>query len=148
MDGPEATRRIRERAPDARILVLTTYATDEFIFKALRAGAQGYLLKDASSDELLAAIRTIYAGQALLAPAVAARLVSGVSHGGPEALTPRELDVLTLMGQGRSNGEIAAALAIAPRTAKVHVQNILSKLGATNRTEAVSIAVKQGLISL
>jgi NarL family two-component system response regulator LiaR len=148
VDGPEATRRIRELAPDAHILVLTTYATDEFIFKALRAGARGYLLKDASVDELMAAIRTVHAGQTLLAPAVAARLVVGVSSGGPEPLTPRELEVLTLMGQGRSNAEIADALAIAPRTAKVHVQNILSKLGATNRTEAVSIAVRQNLISL
>jgi two-component system, NarL family, response regulator LiaR len=148
IDGPEATRRIRELAPDARILVLTTYATDEFIFKALRAGAQGYLLKDASVDELLGAIRSVHAGQTLLAPAVAARLVVGVSTGAAETLTPRELEVLTLIGQGRSNGEIAALLAIAPRTAKVHVQNILGKLGATNRTEAVSIAVKQKLISL
>jgi DNA-binding NarL/FixJ family response regulator len=148
VDGPEATRRIRERYPDARILVLTTYATDEFIFKALRAGAQGYLLKDTSADDLLAAIRSVHAGQTLLAPAVAARLVVGVSSGGPEALTPRELEVLTLMGQGRSNAEIATLLSIAPRTAKVHVQNILSKLGATNRTEAVSMAVKQKLISL
>ncbi len=148
VDGPEATRRIRELAPEARILVLTTYATDEFIFKALRAGAQGYLLKDASADELLGAIRSVHAGQTLLAPAVAARLVQGVSAGPAEALTPRELEVLTLVGQGRSNGEIAAQLAIAPRTAKVHVQNILGKLGATNRTEAVSIAVRQGLISL
>ena len=148
MDGPEATRRIRELSPDARILVLTTYATDEFIFKALRAGAKGYLLQDASVDELLGAIRSVHAGQTLLAPAVAARLVVGVSTGPAEALTPRELEVLTLIGQGRSNGEIAALLAIAPRTAKVHVQNILGKLGATNRTEAVSIAVKQKLISL
>jgi DNA-binding NarL/FixJ family response regulator len=148
IDGPEATRRIRELAPDARILVLTTYATDEFIFKALRAGARGYLLKDASVDDLLGAIRSVHAGQTLLAPAVAARLVVGVSAGGPEALTPRELEVLTLIGQGRSNGEIASTLSIAPRTAKVHVQNILSKLGATNRTEAVSLAVKQKLISL
>jgi DNA-binding NarL/FixJ family response regulator len=148
MDGPEATRRIRELSHDARILVLTTYATDEFIFKALRAGAQGYLLKDASANELLGAIHSIHAGQTLLAPAVAARLVMGVSASGQESLTPRELEVLTLIGQGRSNGEIAAMLSIAPRTAKVHVQNILSKLGATNRTEAVSLAVKQRLISL
>ena len=148
MDGPEAIRRIREQAPGARILVLTTYATDEFIFKALRAGAQGYLLKDASADELMAAIRAVHHGQTQLAPAVAARLVAGVSEGNPEPLTPRELEVLTLMGQGRSNNEIAAELMIAPRTTKVHVQNILGKLGATNRTEAVSIAVRQKLISL
>jgi len=152
IDGPEATRRIREQSPDARILVLTTYATDEFIFKALRAGAQGYLLKDASANELLGAIHSVHAGQTLLAPAVAARLVLGMSAGGAYSntpvLTPRELEVLTLLGQGRSNGEIATMLVIAPRTAKVHVQNILSKLGATNRTEAVSLAVKQRLISL
>ncbi len=148
MDGPEATQRIREHTPDARILVLTTYATDEFIFKALRAGAKGYLLKDASADELISAIRSVYQGQTELAPEVAARLVAGVSTGEPESLTPRELEVLTLMGQGRSNNEIAAALMIAPRTTKVHVQNILGKLGATNRTEAVSIAVRKKLISL
>ena len=148
VDGPKATSRIRERAPDARILVLTTYATDEFIFTALRAGARGYLLKDASADELLAAIRAVYEGRTLLAPAVAERLVAGVSTTAPEPLTPRELEVLTLLGQGRSNSEIAEALTIAPRTVKVHVQNILGKLGASNRTEAVSMAVRQKLISL
>jgi DNA-binding NarL/FixJ family response regulator len=148
VDGPKATSRIRERAPDARILVLTTYATDEFIFTALRAGARGYLLKDASANELLAAIRGVYEGRTLLAPAVAERLVAGVSTTAPEPLTPRELEVLTLLGQGRSNSEIAEALTIAPRTVKVHVQNILGKLGASNRTEAVSMAVRQKLISL
>lgn len=148
VDGAEATRRIREQAPEAHILVLTTYATDEFIFKALRAGAQGYVLKDASADELLAAIRAVYHGQTWLAPAVAARLVAGVSAGAPEPLTPRELEVLALMGKGASNNEIAATLDITPRTAKVHVQNILGKLGATNRTEAVSIAVRQKLLTL
>ncbi len=148
VDGAEATRRIRERSPRARILVLTTYATDEFIFKALRAGARGYLLKDTSADDLMDAIRAVAADQTLLAPAVAARVVAGVSGGGPEALTPRELEVLTLMGQGRSNNEIALTLSIAPRTTKVHVQNILGKLGAANRTEAVSIGVRQNLISL
>lgn len=148
VDGAEATRRIRELDPDARILVLTTYATDEFIWKALRAGAKGYLLKDASADELLGAIATVSSGGTTLAPSIAARLVAGVSGDRPEPLTPRELEVLQLMGQGRSNNEIAAALGTAPRTAKVHVQNILSKLHATNRTEAVSIALRQNLISL
>jgi two-component system, NarL family, response regulator LiaR len=148
VDGPEATRRIREQSPNARILVLTTYATDEFIFKALRAGARGYLLKDASADELLDAIRAVHQGRTLLAPEVAERLVAGVSASTPEPLTARELEVLTLLGQGRSNGEIADTLTIAPRTVKVHVQNILGKLGASNRTEAVSIAVRQKLISL
>lgn len=148
VDGAEATSRIRQQFPAARILVLTTYATDEFIFKALRAGAQGYLLKDASADELLAAIKAIAAGQTQLASRVAARLVIGTQGGGPEPLTPREVEVLTLLGRGQSNGEIAAALTIAPRTVKVHVQNILGKLGASNRTEAVTQAVKRGLISL
>jgi two-component system, NarL family, response regulator LiaR len=148
MDGPTATQAIRARAPGTRILVLTTYATDEFIFAALRAGAQGYLLKDASADELLAAIKAIHAGQTQLAPAIAARLVAGVGGGAPESLTPRELDVLMLMGQGKSNNEIAVELKIAPRTTKVHVQNILGKLGATNRTEAVGIAVRRKLITL
>ena len=148
MDGAEATRQIRAASPEARILVLTTYATDEFIFKALRAGAQGYLLKDASADELLAAVRAVHGGQTQLSPAVAARLVAGVGGGGPEPLTARELEVLMLIGQGRSNAEIADKLVIAPRTAKVHVQNILAKLGADNRTEAVSIAVRQNLITL
>ena len=148
LDGPEATRQIVEQAPDAHILVLTTYATDEFIFKALRAGARGYLLKDASAEELLSAIRAVAAGQTQLAPEVTARLVAGVSSGGPEALTARELEVLTLLGKGYSNAEIADTLFIAPRTAKVHVQNILGKLGVTNRTEAVTVAVKRRLISL
>jgi DNA-binding NarL/FixJ family response regulator len=148
MDGAEATHQIRLTAPDAHILVLTTYATDEFIFKALRAGARGYLLKDASANELLNAIHLVHTGQTLLAPAVAERLVSGISSGGQEPLTMRELEVLKLMGEGMSNNEIATALSIAHRTAKVHVQNILSKLGASNRTEAVSIAVRQQLISL
>ncbi len=148
LDGAEATRRIRKQFPAARILVLTTYATDEYIFKALRAGAQGYMLKDASGDELAAAIRAVHAGQTRLSPEIAARLVAGVGGGGPEPLTARELEVLTLMGRGMSNAEIAAELQIAARTAKVHVQNIMGKLGAANRTEAVSIAVRQKLITL
>ncbi|GAB4121583.1 MAG: response regulator transcription factor [Roseiflexaceae bacterium] len=148
VDGPEATRRIRAIDPNARILVLTTYGTDEFIFKALRAGARGYLLKDTSADKLIAAIQAVAAGKTQLAPEIAARLVMGVSDGGPEPLTARELEVLTLLGQGLSNAEIGSKLFITPRTVKVHVQNILAKLGAANRTEAVSLAVRQQLISL
>ncbi|MCG8352122.1 MAG: response regulator transcription factor [Chloroflexales bacterium] len=98
--------------------------------------------------ELLAAIRSVHQGQTQLSPAVATRLVAGGRRCGPEPLTPHELEVLTLIGQGHSNGEIAAALTIAQCTVKVHVQNILGKLGAANRTEAVSIAVRQKLISL
>lgn len=148
VDGAEATRRIKAVDPGACVLVLTTYATDEFIFTALRAGARGYLLKDASAAELVAAIGAVHAGQTQLSPAVAARLVAGVGGGGPEPLTPRELEVLQLVGQGQSNDQIALRLGIAPRTVKVHVQNILGKLGAANRTEAVAIGVRQRLISL
>lgn len=148
MDGPEAIRRIRERDGQAHILVLTTYATDEFIFAALRAGAQGYLLKDASADELLAAISAVHQGQSMLAPVVTARLIAGAETEAPEQLTSREREVLVLMGQGQSNNDIATTLDISPRTVKVHVQNILGKLGATNRTEAVSIAVRRKLIEL
>ncbi len=148
MDGPAAIAEIRRASPQAKILVLTTYATDEFIFKAFRAGAKGYLLKDATADELLAAIRAVRDNQTQIAPPVAARLVAGIGAGSPEPLTPRELEVLALMGKGSSNNEIAHTLGIAPRTTKVHVQNILGKLGATNRTEAVSIAVRQNLITL
>ncbi len=148
LDGPAATRQIVALEPGAGILVLTTYATDEFIFQALRAGARGYLLKDASAEELLAAIRAVAGGQTQLAPEVAARLVAGVNSGKPEALTPRELEVLTLLGKGYSNAEIATVLTITPRTAKVHVQNILSKLDVTNRTEAVGVALRRKLISL
>jgi DNA-binding NarL/FixJ family response regulator len=148
MDGPTAIAAILHSSPEAKVLVLTTYATDEFIFKAFRAGAKGYLLKDASADELLAAIRAVQDGQTQLAPPVAARLVAGIGTASPEPLTPRELEVLALMGKGSSNNEIALTLGIAPRTTKVHVQNILGKLGATNRTEAVSIAVRQNLITL
>jgi DNA-binding NarL/FixJ family response regulator len=148
VDGPEAIRQIRALDPNARLLALTTYATDEFIFTALRAGAQGYMLKDASANELLAAVRNVAGGRATLAPEVAARLVARSSEPEPDQLTPRELEVLRLIGQGLSNAEIAEQLVIAPRTAKVHVQNILAKLGATNRTEVVGIAVKRKLLTL
>jgi NarL family two-component system response regulator LiaR len=148
IDGAEATRRLCAADPQARILVLTTYATDEFIFAALRAGARGYLLKDASAAELVTAIQAIYAGQTQLSPEVAARLVAGVGGDGPEPLTPREREVLTLLGRGHSNDMIAADLHIAPRTVKVHVQNILAKLGAANRTEAVTIGLRRGLLRL
>lgn len=148
LDGAEATRHIRAGDPAARVLVLTTYATDEFIFAALRAGATGYLLKDASAAELVAAISAVHGGQTWLSPEVATRLVAGVGGGGPEPLTPRELEVLTLLGRGQSNDQIAAALGITSRTVKVHVQNILGKLGASNRTEAVTIALRQRLISI
>jgi NarL family two-component system response regulator LiaR len=146
IDGPEATRQICAADPQARVLVLTTYATDEFIFTALKAGACGYLLKDTSADQLVAAIRAVQRGEAQLSPQIAARLVQGISHGRPEALSNREIEVLQLVANGQNNSMIADALAITPRTVKAHVQNILAKLGANNRAEAVRLALQQGII--
>lgn len=146
VDGPEATRQICAADPQARVLVLTTYATDEFIFTALKAGACGYLLKDTSADQLVAAIKAVQRGETQLSPQIAARLVHGVSQGRPEPLSSREVEVLRLVADGQNNTMIADALSITPRTVKAHVQNILGKLGANNRAEAVRLALQQGII--
>jgi NarL family two-component system response regulator LiaR len=146
VDGPEATRQICAADPQARVLVLTTYATDEFIFTALKAGACGYLLKDTSADQLVAAIKAVQRGETQLSPQIAARLVQGVSQGRPEPLSSREVEVLRLVADGQNNTMIAEALSITPRTVKAHVQNILGKLGANNRAEAVRLALQQGII--
>lgn len=146
IDGPEATRQIRAADPQARVLVLTTYATDEFIFTALKAGASGYLLKDTSADQLVAAIKAVQRGETQLSPQIASRLVHGISQGRPEPLSSREIEVLRLVADGQNNTMIAEALSITPRTVKAHVQNILAKLGANNRAEAVRLALQQGII--
>jgi|HigsolmetaAR202D_1030399.scaffolds.fasta_scaffold00538_7 Response regulator containing a CheY-like receiver domain and an HTH DNA-binding domain len=146
IDGPEATRQIRAADPQARVLVLTTYATDEFIFTALKAGASGYLLKDTSADQLVAAIKAVQRGETQLSPQIASRLVHGISQGRPEPLSSREIEVLRLVADGLNNIMIAEALSITPRTVKAHVQNILAKLGANNRAEAVRLALQQGII--
>jgi NarL family two-component system response regulator LiaR len=146
VDGPEATRQICAADPHARVLVLTTYATDEFIFTALKAGACGYLLKDTSADQLVAAIKAVQRGETQLSPQIAARLVQGLSQGRPEPLSSREVEVLRLVADGQNNTMIADALSITPRTVKAHVQNILGKLGANNRAEAVRLALQQGII--
>lgn len=146
VDGPEATRQICAADPQARVLVLTTYATDEFIFTALKAGACGYLLKDTSADQLVAAIRAVQRGETQLSPQIATRLVHGVTQGRPETLSNREIEVLQLVAQGQNNSMIAEALIITPRTVKAHMQNILAKLGASNRAEAVRLALQQGII--
>lgn len=146
IDGPEATRQIRAADPQARVLVLTTYATDEFIFTALKAGASGYLLKDTSADQLVAAIKAVQRGETQLSPQIASRLVHGISQGRPEPLSSREIEVLRLVADGHNNAMIAEALSITPRTVKAHVQNILAKLGANNRAEAVRLALQQGII--
>jgi two-component system, NarL family, response regulator len=143
--GVEAITAICAEFKQARIIVLTTYDGDEDIYRGLQAGAKGYLLKDAKPNELLNAIRTVHSGQQYIPPEVGAKLVQRMSN--PE-LSERELAVLRLMAQGMSNQEIGTALSIGESTVKSHVNRILSKLGVNDRTQAVIIAVKRGLVSL
>jgi len=150
MDGVEALRQLRAQKADAQVLVFTAFDTDERILGAIRAGAQGYMLKGAPRQELFGAIRTIASGGSLLQPVVQSRLITSLqSRREPvESLTPREAEVLRLMAEGRANKEIAAALSITERTVKFHVGAILGKLGATNRTEAVRLAAQLGWVSI
>jgi two-component system, NarL family, response regulator len=143
--GVEAISAICAEFKSARIIVLTTYDGDEDIYRGLHAGAQGYLLKDAKPNELLNAIRTVARGQQYIPPDVGAKLVQRMSN--PE-LSERELEVLGLMAQGMSNQDIGAALTIGESTVKSHVNRILSKLGVSDRTQAVIVAVKRGIVSL
>jgi DNA-binding NarL/FixJ family response regulator len=158
LDGIEATRRITAdpRTSGVRVLVLTTFDVDEYVFAALRAGASGFLLKDATPEELLTAIRVVAAGEALLAPAATRHLidafVSRPSLGRPDArlvdgLTGREREVLRLVAQGLSNAEIAGLLVVSPATAKTHVSRILAKLGLRDRAQLVIAAYESGLIA-
>lgn len=145
MGGVEAISAICTEFKSARIIVLTTYDSDEDIYRGLQAGAQGYLLKDAKPNELLDAIRTINRGQKYIPPDVGAKLAQRLSN--PE-LSDRELAVLRLMAQGMSNLDVAAALSIGESTVKSHVNRILSKLGVSDRTQAVIVAVRRGIVSL
>ena len=153
MDGVEALRRLRESHVPVRVIVFTAYDTDERILGAVRAGAQGYLLKGVPREEVFQAIRVVHAGNSLLQPIVASRLLRQVSQAGTpgvdgaRALTTREMDVLRLLMRGLQNKEIAHELVVTERTVKFHVSSILMKLGAGNRTEAVAIATKQGIIT-
>jgi DNA-binding NarL/FixJ family response regulator len=158
LDGIEATRRITAdpQTSGVRVLVLTTFDVDEYVFAALRAGASGFLLKDATPEELLTAIRVVAAGEALLAPAATRHLVdafvSRPSLGRPDArlvdaLTGREREVLRLVAQGLSNAEIAGRLVVSPATAKTHVSRILTKLGLRDRAQLVIAAYESGLIA-
>lgn len=142
LGGVEAIAQIRAEFPDARIIVLTTYDTDEDIYRGLQAGAKGYLFKDATSKELLNAIRTVHQGQKYIPPEVALKLVERIEL---SALTERELEVLHLLVNGKKNQEISAALSITEATVKFHVNNILNKLGVKDRTQAVITALKRGL---
>ncbi|WP_128379803.1 response regulator [Streptomyces cavernae] len=156
LDGIEATRRITAGNPDIRVLVLTTFDLDEYVYEALSAGASGFLLKDASADQLAEAVRVVAAGDALLAPGVTRRLIAEFSrlHSTPRAstktrageLTERETEVLVLIAQGLSNAEIAERLVVAEQTVKTHVGRILVKLGLRDRTQAAVFAFETGLV--
>jgi DNA-binding NarL/FixJ family response regulator len=145
LEGVETVRRMRERDPNAKVIVLTTYDTDEDIARALQAGAKAYVLKDISADALVACIHDVLAGKTYLAPAAAAKLAERITQ---VQLTPRELAALRLMADGRSNKEIANALGISERTVKTHLGHLFEKLGVTSRTEAVKVASRRGLVRL
>jgi DNA-binding NarL/FixJ family response regulator len=145
MDGLAATLAILREFPDAKIVALTTYEGDEDIHRALSAGARGYLLKDMMRSQLLQVIRTVQKGQRAIPAAIAARLAEYTPR---IELTPRELEVLQLMAKGFSNPEIATTLGRTESTMKVHVSNILQKLQATDRTEAVTVAIQRGILHL
>jgi DNA-binding NarL/FixJ family response regulator len=157
MDGIEATRRISQDAPDrTRVLVLTTFDLDQYVYDALRAGASGFLLKDVTAEQLIDAVRIIAAGEGLLAPTITRRLISEFAHrptapteppAALEELTPRETDVLRLLAAGLSNAEIATRLVVTEETVKTHVSRILSKLSLRDRTQAVITAYESGLIT-
>jgi DNA-binding NarL/FixJ family response regulator len=159
MDGIEATRRLAaDPAPVPRVLILTTFDLDEYVFDALRAGASGFLLKDATAERLFEAVRVVAGGEALLAPAITRRLISEFARirppAGPAAavpaalaaLTPRETEVLRLVAEGLSNPEIAARLVVTEETVKTHVSRVLAKLGLRDRTQAVVAAYESGLV--
>jgi two-component system, NarL family, response regulator len=145
MTGVEAIAAICAEFKIARIIVLTTYDGDEDIYRGLRAGAKGYLLKDSKPSELRTAIRTVYGGRRYIPSNVAAKLVQRMNK--PE-LSDRELEVLHLIAGGKSNLEISAVLVISEGTVKFHVKNILSKLGVSDRTQAMMVALKRGIITL
>ncbi|MFC8671606.1 response regulator [Streptomyces griseorubiginosus] len=157
LDGIEATRLIAadETLAGVRVLVLTTYDTDENIVEALRAGASGFLVKDTRPAELLDAIRTVAAGEALLSPGPTARLIErflrspspAVATGGPECLSDREREVLALVARGLNNTEIGEALGLSPLTAKTHVSRIMGKLGARDRAQLVIVAYESGMVT-
>jgi DNA-binding NarL/FixJ family response regulator len=149
LDGAEATARILADRPGAKVLILTTYETDEHILGAIEAGASGYLLKAAPEDEILAGVRSVVAGETVLAPSIAAKLVSRVRQGAASevpSLSPRELEVLRLVADGRSNPEIARELFIGEATVKTHLLHVFEKLEVGDRTRAVTRAMELGLL--
>lgn len=145
MSGVEATLAIRKEFPQCRIIVITTYDGDEDIYRALQSGAQGYLLKDISKEELVDAIRTVHAGECRIPPNVASRLAARV--GRPE-ITPREIEVLKFVAKGKSNKEIAQHLDITEDTVKGHLKSVFAKLGVSDRTQAAMSALQRGIMHL
>jgi DNA-binding NarL/FixJ family response regulator len=145
MEGVELVRQLRERDPRARVIVLTTYDTDDEISRALKAGAKAYALKDITAEDLVACIRDVLAGKTYIAPAAAAKLAEGVTR---VQLTPREMATLRLMADGKANKEIAGELGISDRTVKTHLGHLFEKLGVTSRTEAIKVATRRGLVRL
>ena len=150
MDGIEATRQITSRQPKTRILVLTSFAADNKVFPAIKAGALGYLLKDSSPEELVRAIRQVHRGEPSLHPTIARKLLQEIARPAelqpaPEALTDREMTVLRLIAQGLSNQEIAGRIAVSEPTVRTHVSRILGKLHVASRTQAALYAVREGL---
>jgi DNA-binding NarL/FixJ family response regulator len=145
LDGVSAIAKIRARHPDACILVLTTFDTDDDIERALRAGARGYLLKDVAEEDLVKALHDVIAGRTRVAPSVAAKLADRMTQ---VQLTMRELTVLRLLADGKTNKEIGAELSIAEGTVKVHLTHLFEKLGVTSRTEAIACAARRGLVRM
>jgi two-component system NarL family response regulator len=143
MEGVEVVRRLRLRDPDVKVIVLTTYDTDEDISRALKAGAKAFVLKDISAEALVACIHDVLQGKTYLAPAAAAKLAEGFTR---IQLTPRELSALRLLADGKANKEIATQLGISERTVKTHLGHLFDKLGVTSRTEAVKVATRRGLV--
>jgi DNA-binding NarL/FixJ family response regulator len=155
-DGIEATRRLREYTDEIQVIALTTYADDRSVLDALRAGARGYLTKDAGAADIQAAIEQVTSGQAVIDPAVQHHLVDAIATGAaadrparkpesPDGLTPREIEVLRLVAEGLSNGEIAQRLVVSEATVKTHINHLLSKIGARDRAQAVSYAYRRGI---
>lgn len=145
MDGIEAASAIHERKPDAKIVIVSSYESEEEVYRSMRAGAQGYLLKDAPLSDLIECIQALVDGRTWIPPGVGAKLAKRVTG---QQLTPREMQVLRTMVTGKSNKEIAATLAITESTVKVHVTHLLDKLKASGRTEAINVALKRGLVTI
>jgi DNA-binding NarL/FixJ family response regulator len=147
-DGIEAIEEILARAPATRVLIFSAFDSEERIFRAVQAGAQGYLLKGVPRDELFRAIRAVAGGGSHLQPEVAAKLLQRLTGGQAAPLTPRQLEVVRMLATGSTNKEIARAIGVGERTVKYHIAGIFERLGAGNRTEAVSIALRLGLVQL